>query len=222
MVLPHRPQAVIFDMDGLLLDSESVWFDALLDLSSSRDLGPIDAEFARQFVGLPWMRVRSMLVDALGSDELAVAFREDWHAAYRQRIGAGPALKPGVTGILDLLDTMAVPLALATGSARTTVEHHLGHHGLLARFPLQICADDCEAGKPDPEPYLKAAMGLGIPAGQCLALEDSPNGVLSASRAGMSVICIPDMLQPTEEIASHCLAVADDLVQVADWLREHH
>jgi HAD superfamily hydrolase (TIGR01509 family) len=124
------------------------------------------------------------------------------------------ALKPGAVELLDTLDELRLPRAIATSSAHRTVQHHLAAHDLAGRFDAIVGAGDYAFGKPAPDPYLRAAERLGVEPASCLALEDSHNGVRSASTAGMMTIMVPDLLEPTEEVRRLCHLVVPDLHEV--------
>jgi len=124
------------------------------------------------------------------------------------------SLKPGAIELLDALDDLRLPRAIATSSAHHTVEHHLTAHNLAGRFHEIVGYGDYASGKPAPDPFLKAAERLGVEPRLCLALEDSHNGVRSASSAGMITIMVPDLLEPTDEIRGLCTFVARDLHEV--------
>nr|QQZ51762.1 HAD family hydrolase [Phenylobacterium glaciei] len=122
----------------------------------------------------------------------------------------------GVPELLDLLDQLRLPRAIATSSSRPTVERHLTAHGLTDRFDAIICRGDYETGKPAPDPFLKAAERLGVAPRLCLALEDSHIGVRSAAAAGMMTVMVPDLLEPTPELAALGIVVAGNLHEVRD------
>jgi HAD superfamily hydrolase (TIGR01509 family) len=124
------------------------------------------------------------------------------------------ALKPGVVELLDALDDLRLPRAIATSSAYHTVEHHLTAHNLVGRFQEIVGHGDYASGKPAPDPFVNAAERLGVEPRLCLALEDSYNGVRSASSAGMMTVMVPDLLEPTDEIRGLCTFVARDLHEV--------
>jgi beta-phosphoglucomutase-like phosphatase (HAD superfamily) len=127
-------------------------------------------------------------------------------------------LKTGVLELLDTLDQFRVPRAIATSSSRQTVERHLIASNLTGRFDAIVGRGDYAAGKPAPDPFLKAAKLLGVEPPHCLALEDSYNGVRSASSAGMVTIMVPDLLEPTDEIQGLCTFVVRDLHEVRSLL----
>jgi HAD superfamily hydrolase (TIGR01509 family) len=213
MILSRRPEAVVFDMDGLLFDTETLYVEAAI--SALTGLGhEASTEIILRTTGGPWSQTRQLLLEHFGSafpvdDFVTVWLRHFWVLA-EERL----ALKPGVTELLDLLDELKLPKAIATSSSHTTVQNHLAAHGLAGRFDAIVGAGDYAAGKPAPDPFLTAAARLGVAPEACLALEDSYNGVRSASAAGMITIMVPDLLPPTEEIRALCRLVAADLHEV--------
>jgi HAD superfamily hydrolase (TIGR01509 family) len=213
MRLPRPIAAVVFDMDGVLFDTETLYEQAAL--GAAREMGfEMTSAFFRSTIGSPWPVVRVRLIEHFGPD-LAI---DELHAIsrriFRELIDNRPLLKPGVLELLDLLDGLGLPRAIATSSSRATVEHHLGTHKLAGRFHHIVAHGDYDRHKPDPEPYLKAAQGLALLLSMCLALEDSHHGVRSASSAGMMTVMVPDLLPPTDEVRALCLHVVADLHEV--------
>jgi HAD superfamily hydrolase (TIGR01509 family) len=215
MALPYRPSAVIFDMDGLLFDTEALWQAALL--SAAADAGrEIPDEVFNQSIGVRRSQCRDLFLSHFGDDFLFDDFHADWRRHFWLIAEDRLTLKPGVTELLDCLDRLRLPRAIATSSSRTTVEHHLASHSLTDRFDAIVCRGDYENGKPAPDPFLKAAERLGVEPRLCLALEDSHIGVRSASAAGMMTVMVPDLLEPTEELGALCIVIARDLHNVRD------
>jgi HAD superfamily hydrolase (TIGR01509 family) len=215
MELPHRPRAVIFDMDGLLVDTETLWQEALL--SAATEAGhAIPDEIYNKSIGIRRSQSRGLFLSHFGDDFAFDDFHANWSRHFRLIAADKLALKPGALELLDTLDQLKLPRAIATSSSRATVEHHLGAHNLMGRFDHIVCRGDYENGKPAPDPFLKAAERLGIEPRHCLALEDSHVGVRSAAAAGTMTVMVPDMLAPTGEIAALCLLVARDLHEVRD------
>jgi len=137
---------------------------------------------------------------------------------FQQELAAGIALKAGALEILEHLEIRGLPRAIATSSSLAAVRQSLGPHGLTERFQALITSDVQTRSKPHPDPFLKAAEALGVDPADCLALEDSHNGVRAASAAGMMTVMVPDMLDPTEEMETLCLRIARDLHEVREWL----
>ena len=219
MSLPRRVDAVVFDMDGLLFDTEILYEKAALDAAASLDV-PMTSEFFRSTIGTPWPATRARMLEVYGPD-LAI---DELHAASRriflELLETAKLLKPGVVELVELLERHGLPRAIATSSSRPTVERHLRQHGLIDRFHCIVAHGDYAKHKPDPEPFLKAAAGLSVAPQHCLALEDSHQGVRAASSAGMMTIMVPDLLPATDEIAALCLHVAPDLHEVHRLIRE--
>lgn len=212
------PAAEIFDMDGLIFGTEARYQEAFLAAATAGG-HDLPAAVIRRAIGVPWVQSRVFLVEHMGA-----SFPVDAHFAqmvtHFDRLATSELrLKPGVSELLDLLDALALPRCIATSSAHATVRAHLSAHGLTTRFPVVVGHGDYAASKPAPDPFLTAARRLGMDPSACLALEDSHNGVHSASAAGMMTLMIPDLLEPTPEIRSLCTAVVDDLHAVRDLIR---
>lgn len=212
MSLPRRPEAVVFDLDGLLIDSESVlWVEME---AVSREMG----------VDLPFAFFQSLLGRTHAQNDAALAAHfgpafalADFHAEVRTRVravmDAGVALKAGALELLDHLAETGMPRAIATSSAREHVDLHL-EPAFIGRFQAIVTRDLVTNFKPHPEPYLRAAEALGVAPELCLALEDSHNGVRSAAGAGMMTIMVPDLLEATPEMHDLCCRIAADLHEV--------
>jgi HAD superfamily hydrolase (TIGR01509 family) len=128
-------------------------------------------------------------------------------------------LRPGVTDLLKVLWDAVIPMAVATSTARARSQAQLKKAGIFDNFDALVTRSDIKTGKPHPETFLKAAELLKVDPSNCLALEDSHNGVRAAAAAGMATIMIPDLLQPTPEIASLCVGVFPSLKDVQRLLR---
>jgi len=219
MKLPYRPSAVIFDMDGLLFDTEALWQEALL--SAAGEGGhEITEELFRKSIGVRRSQCGALFTSHFGGDFLFEDFHAQWRRHFWRIADDKLTVKPGVSDLLEFLDRFGLPRAIATSSSRATVEHHLTSHNLMDRFDEIVCRGDYENGKPAPDPFLKAAERLGVEPRLCLALEDSHVGVRSASAAGMMTVMVPDLLEPTEDIRTLCVAVARTLHEVRDLVLE--
>jgi HAD superfamily hydrolase (TIGR01509 family) len=215
MTLPYRPSAVIFDMDGLLFDTETLWQEALLSAAAEGGHAIPDEVYSKS-IGVRRSQCRSLFLSHFGDDFLFDDFHANWSRHFRLIADRKLALKPGVSELLETLDRFRLPRAIATSSSRTTVEHHLNAHSLMERFDRIVCRGDYENGKPAPDPFLKAAERLGVEPRLCLALEDSHIGVRSAAAAGTMTVMVPDLMQPTEDIRTLCVCVARNLHEVRD------
>jgi HAD superfamily hydrolase (TIGR01509 family) len=215
MTLPHRPAAVIFDMDGLLFDTEALWQEALLSAAAEAGHAIPDEVYSKS-IGVRRSQTRGLFLSHFGGDFLFDDFHASWSRHFWLIAENKLALKPGASELLDVVDQLRLPRAIATSSSRTTVERHLAAHGLSDRFDQIVCRGDYENGKPAPDPFLRAAERLGVEPRSCLALEDSHVGVRSASAAGMMTVMVPDLLEPTEELRALCVLVARDLHHVRE------
>ena len=169
-------------------------------------------------VGLSGNAGRQRLLEHYGPAFDCDAFWREVDVDFHRLLHGRTFLKKGVVELLDWLDDRGVPRAIATSSQHAHVERNLAIHGLSERFHAVVADGDCAQGKPHPQPFLTAAARLGVAPEDCLALEDSPNGVRAASGAGMMTIMVPDLIQPTEEIRSRCIRIARDLREVRDLL----
>jgi HAD superfamily hydrolase (TIGR01509 family) len=215
MPLPRPIKAVVFDMDGLLVDTEQVVFEAMV--ASAKGAGhEMPFELFQRLVGLPGHVSDLIVIEHFGTAFDLTAWRDGVSHHFMEIAAAGIALKAGVIELLDVLDARRLPRAVATSSTRHAVDHSLGQHGLVARFDAIISRELQDHHKPHPDPFLKAAAAIGVAPQDCLALEDSHNGVRAAAAAGMMTIMVPDLLDPTEEMHGLCVRIARDLHEVRE------
>lgn len=196
--------AVIFDLDGLLLDTESVALEAGVEaLAQFGHRVPVSV--MAQLIGKDEATGAAVLRDYLGVLPDPEALKVEWDAACDRRFAAGIAHRPGVVMLLDALDALALPRAIATSSRMGRARAKLELAGLQTRFGTIVSVECVTNPKPAPDPYLHAAGLLGQDPARCLAFEDSDTGALSARRAGLTVVQVPD-LQLTDGRYAHLLA----------------
>lgn len=206
-----RPQAVVFDMDGLLLNTESLRMRALDDCA--RDLGlSLKTDLFAALIGGATPQSRAAL-EAHIRDDLPKDFWTHYRRFAELRMESVEPM-PGALELLDHLRARNIPCAIATSATRASVERFCGRFELLPRFRAVVAKGDYEKAKPAPDAYLTAAARLGVGPSVCLALEDSYNGVQAAVAAGMATIMAPDVLPATEEMHRLCVAVVSDLHEV--------
>lgn len=216
MSLPRAVRAVVFDMDGLLFDTERMYEKAFV--SACGELGhAADRDVFCRLVGAPWATVRRFLLEHYGADFRVDELTKVWRGHFALLAKVGLPLKPGALELLALLDELGLPRAIATSSSHDTVAHHLAVHSLAARFHAVVAEGDYAQGKPAPDPFLLAARRLGVEPRDCLALEDSPHGVRAASAAGMMTVMVPDIVMPDVELRRLC-RVLPSLHEVQDLL----
>lgn len=219
MPLPRKAQAVVFDMDGLLFNTEAIYRDAAIAVA--REAGyhlPLDFYLAT--IGLPGEATRARFAEQFGTGFDFDSFWTTSAQRFREVTAAQLYLKDGVAELLDLLDELQLPRAIATSSRHEDARHHLDAHGLRGRIQTIVAHGDYVQGKPNPDPFLTAADRLGVDPALCLALEDSHNGVRAASRAGMMTVMIPDLLLPNAEMEDLCICIARDLHEVCGLIRD--
>jgi HAD superfamily hydrolase (TIGR01509 family) len=218
-VIASRPAAILFDMDGLLLDTERLSRASMIEVTRAMGYPMTEAIFAT-LIGIPVDGNRAQLAAEFGAgfdyDDMRVRQR----ALDTARHGLSRPLRPGARAIVDAVGKLGIPCAIATSSQREKTLSHLTHSGLLPHFDVVVTRDDVARGKPFPDLYLAAAAALGQPPAACLALEDSHSGVRAAHAADVPVIMVPDLLPATDEMRALALAVADDLHVVAEWLQQ--
>ena len=193
----RRPIAVIFDMDGLMLDTESLgretWREAAATIGIDFDLALLPA-----MIGRNYRDCREMLREHYGPaypvERLTAACLVTFDAIVARE---GIAQKPGLTELLDWLEREDVVRAVATSTRRDRAEAQLLRQGLLARFATLVGGNEVERGKPEPDIFLLAATRLGVAAADCVVLEDSEPGVRAALAAGMIPIMVPDLHGPS-------------------------
>lgn len=215
-----RIKAVIFDMDGLILDTEKhlvkYWCQAaneagfpmqrehalnIRSLARKYAIPYLQGEFGEEF---DYVKIRSRRMELM-SEELKKS---------------GLEVKRGARELLEFLKQHGIPAAVATATDFERTKDYLTQVGLFGYFDRIVCATMVENGKPKPDIYLYAAQQLGLPAEQCIALEDSPNGVRSASAAGCMTVMVPDLTQPDEELTKLIYAKADTLADVQQIILE--
>lgn len=206
-------EAAIFDMDGTLLDTESVFRDIVFDVCT--ELGfEMTHDVHRSMVGGSHERTEKLLIESYGVAFPYSLFDERCRVIMRERSHAGVPVKPGAVEFITELRARGIPTAVATSSRNPHAEHHLGAAGLLDLFETVVTRDDVVNPKPHPEPYLTAARRLGVDPLRCLALEDSHAGVRAAHAAGMQTVMVPDLVGPDADIEALGVFVMDSLVDV--------
>jgi HAD superfamily hydrolase (TIGR01509 family) len=179
--------AAIFDMDGVLIDSEPLHFGVLTEVFAT-DGHTLTRSENEQFIGTTTELMFDTLIRRHSLPKSIAEYTALYDAGVLRVLADPHEPQPGVLPLIASLRERGAGLAVASSSHRLWIEMTLTSIGLPCAFDVIVSGDDVVHGKPDPEIYLLAAQRLGIPAARCVAIEDSPNGVLSASRAGMFVL----------------------------------
>lgn len=192
-----RPQAVVFDMDGLLLETERLAMATFLDACRLHGYEPDPAVYLR-CVGTREERTREILREGYGAAFPIDAVTQSWWAQYHEHVLHRPVdAKPGARSLLERLAVLRVPLAVATSTGTELAIRKLTLAGFAPFFRHVVGGDQVQRAKPDPEPYREAARRLGAPVHVCWAIEDSENGVRAAHAAGLFVVQVPDLVPPS-------------------------
>lgn len=186
--------AVLFDMDGLLVNSEPLWFEVEAEIMDrlGSPWGPADQQ---HLIGgslhrsTAYMQAKATV--PVSQETIGEWLTQGMAALMRRR---GVPLMPGAAALLAEITAAGLPHALVTSAERDIMDAALEHIGV--RFPVTVCAADVIRGKPNPEPYLRAAARLGVAPERCAALEDSPTGITSAHAAGCAVVAVPSVPPP--------------------------
>ena len=214
-------KAVIFDMDGVLIDTEK-WLTKYWCQAAGEAGFPMEMKHALAIRSLAGKYAEQYLQGIFGDDFSYWEIRERRKELMREHLKKhGVEKKQGADELLDYLREHKIKTGVATATDMPRTRSYLTEIGIYDKFDEIICASMVENGKPKPDIYLYACKRLGLTAGECIAVEDSPNGVRSASSAGLRTIMVPDLTEPDEEIKKLIAAKAHSLYDVILMLEDH-
>ena len=206
-------RAVIFDMDGLMFDTQSIYDRAYIEVGRNEYGIEIPDALAKRLRGSGGV-VLEESVHAFFPEIDAHAFIRRSFELTAEKAAEELRVKPGLEDLLDYLQKKKYTLALASGSERALVEANLKKAGMRHLFTASLCGDEVTQGKPEPEVYLRVAEMIGFAPQDCYVIEDSVNGIIAGHMAGCIPIMVPDTEQPDEEIRSYCAGVFETLFDV--------
>jgi len=206
-------------MDGLLLDSERVALASFVAACHEFDFDP-DVDVYYKCIGGNEARTKRILTEGYGKsfpyDDVDAA----WQASYREQVANRPfPLKLGAMDLLQFLGGTGMRKVVVTSTRGETARRMLVNAGLMSFFEFVVAGDEISKSKPDPEIYLTACRKLEEAPQDCLALEDSDNGVLSAHTAGLKVVQVPDLFEPSDRVKALGHRIVPSLVDVLKLLQ---
>lgn len=213
-------RAVIFDLDGLLVDTEIIAYRTYGELVAEWGGSFSKEVYARQYSGKTLRENVARLIEAYSLPWSIEEGIEKVSAMEASLLSQGVELKPGGKELLPQLKTQGYRTALATSSVEDRARKMLRQHDLLRRFDQFVFGHEVDKGKPAPDIFLLACQKLGEPPENCLVLEDSEAGIRSACAAGIPVICVPDMKRPSQATLDKTAAVLDSLDRVIPYLTQ--
>lgn len=212
---------IIFDMDGVLLDTEIIYMKAWEEraIKLSLDVDKIRA-MVLACTGTTSKETKKIMIDTLGSKEALEQGLQYTSVYFRNYINEnGIPVKEGAHKLLEFLKERNISIGLASSTKEQTVRQQMRDTGLYDYFDVILGGDNVVNGKPAPDIFLDCASKLSVDPGDCYVIEDSFNGIRAAHAAGMHPIMVPDLRQPDDEIRSYCQAVLPDLNEVIAYIR---
>ena len=212
-------QAVVFDMDGVIFDTERLVIEFWKEVAKKHNIPNIE-HTCTQCLGTNRVRTREIFLENYGADFPFDPYRAEVTELFNTHYKGVPLpTKPGIRELLSYLQEQDIKVGLASSTAQHLVRDEIGTAGLLPYFQTLVCGDMVEHSKPAPDIFLKACEILNADPTKSIAIEDSFNGIRSAHCAGMTPIMVPDQVQPTDEIRTLAFHVMPSLLDVLNWLK---
>ena len=212
-------QAVVFDMDGVIFDTERLVIEFWKEVAKKHNIPNIE-HTCIQCLGTNRVRTREIFLENYGADFPFDPYRAEVTELFNTHYKGVPLpTKPGIRDLLSSLQEQDINVGLASSTAQHLVRDEIGTAGLLPYFQTLVCGDMVEHSKPAPDIFLKACEILNADPTKSIAIEDSFNGIRSAHCAGMTPIMVPDQVQPTDEIRTLAFHVMPSLLDVLNWLK---
>ena len=212
-------KAIIFDMDGLMIDSERVTFECYQERLKDMNL-TMDEKFYKTLLGKPIKGIYQRFYDVYGNDFPIENVIQDVHQLMAERFETeGVPIKTGLKSLLEYLKENNYKTIVATSSNRDRVDTILSQAQITDYFDDSICGDEVTKGKPNPEVFLKSCQKLGVNVDEAIVLEDSEAGIQASYDANIKVICIPDMKYPEKQYEEKTFKILKDLTEVTAYLK---
>lgn len=213
-------KAVVFDMDGVLFDTEQICLRSWKKVAPDFGIEDMGTFFMR-CVGRSMADTKLLMLEQYGEDFPYDSFRQAAHDSFWQYVeDNGTPMKPGVKELLEYLKQEGYRIGLASSTRRVSVLKHLEETGILEYFQAIITGDMVTHSKPNPEIFQLACRALETEPAEAYAIEDSPNGIRAAYGAGMKPLMVPDMIAPDEEMEKLSFGIFKDLTEVKEFLKQ--
>lgn len=213
-------ELVIFDVDGLMIDTESVWKNAFDKAGDKYGIPNLGDTLFPSLIGKR-LEDEQELLDRLLPSDIQDKLLNEWRQIGLSSLANKVPVKPGLYEMLDFLEQHHIKMAVATTTRRDLTEQRLKKIGVYDRFEYVLCGDEVTNRKPDPEIYLSVLKQMDTDARNALVLEDSVVGVEAAYRAGIDCIQVPDLIAPTEVQEKQTICIVKDLMEARDYIQEN-
>ena len=212
-------RAVVFDMDGVIFDSEKAVMECWKELASKYQIKEIENTI-KACMGTTKEETKKIMLQTYGEDFPYTEYAKEASKRYHEKYDGGRLpMKPGVVELLTYLKQENKKIALASSTRQQVVVQQLKDADIFAFFDVVICGDMVQKSKPAPDIYLKACENLGVSPDQAYAIEDSYHGIQSAFAGKLRPIMVPDQLEPNEDMEKKAETIRKDLLEVLEYLK---
>jgi len=211
--------AVIFDMDGVIFDSEKLVVECWAETADKYGV-PDVAQTCKECLGLNRLAAKEKFLERYGQDFLYDSYKQEMSDLYHKRAREGAlSMKPGVVELLDFLKMKGISIALASSTREQVVTWELSDAGIIDCFDVLVCGDMVSKSKPEPDIFLKACELLEVEPHTAFGIEDSYNGIRAVYAAGLRPIMVPDLAEPTKEMEELSEVILPSLLEVIGYLK---
>ena len=211
-------KAVVFDMDGVIFDSEKLVVDCWVETANRYGIADVEM-MCQKCLGLNRVATKEVFLEHYGQDFPYDTYKQEMSDLYHKRAREGAlVMKPGVVELLTFLKERNIKIALASSTRKQVVTWELTDAGIIDYFDEIVCGDMVSKSKPDPEIFLKACELLNVEPKESFAIEDSYNGMRAAHAGGLRPIMVPDLAEPTEEMEELAEVILPSLLEVIAYI----